>query len=110
MRSGAPWRDLPPYYGNWNSIYHKTVLADRAYGSDDIRTYLAQNEVKNCIPDKKNAQIHHSFDREVYKQRNIFERFFGKIKQYHHIATRYDKLSICFWNFIALAAIKIQLK
>ena len=209
MRSGAPWRDLPPDYGNWNSIYHKfrqwckqdifinilrelnsdksilieidstyckvhqhaagarkiygnqsigvsrggkntkihalinekfellsfiltggevfdsrvavellktvgltdkTVLADRAYGSEDIRTYLAQNEVKNCIPDKKNAQIRHSFDREVYKQRNIVERFFGKIKQYRHIATRYDKLSICFWNFIALAAIKIQLK
>ena len=21
MRSGAPWRDLPPDYGNWNSIF-----------------------------------------------------------------------------------------
>ena len=64
MRSGAPWRDLPPDYGNWNSIYHKTVLADRAYGSEDIRTYLAQNEVKSCIPDKKNAQIYHLFEVE----------------------------------------------
>ena len=23
MRSGAPWRDLPPDYGNWNSIFVK---------------------------------------------------------------------------------------
>ena len=23
LRTGAPWRDLPPDYGNWNSIYHK---------------------------------------------------------------------------------------
>ena len=23
LSSGAAWRDLPPEYGNWNSIYHK---------------------------------------------------------------------------------------
>ena len=23
MSSGAPWRDLPAHFGNWNSIYHK---------------------------------------------------------------------------------------
>ena len=23
LKSGARWRDLPPCYGNWNSIYHK---------------------------------------------------------------------------------------
>ena len=22
MKSGARWRDLPPHFGNWNSIYH----------------------------------------------------------------------------------------
>ncbi|MBR1858858.1 MAG: transposase [Selenomonadaceae bacterium] len=23
LRTSASWRDLPLYYGNWNSIYHK---------------------------------------------------------------------------------------
>ncbi|MBR6012596.1 MAG: transposase, partial [Selenomonadaceae bacterium] len=41
--------------------------------------------------------------------RNIIERFFQRIKNFRHIATRYDKLSICFLNFVILAAVMIQL-
>ena len=63
-----------------------------------------------CIPDKINSRIKHSFDKEVYKHRNIVERFFNKIKNNRHIAMRFDKLSICFWNFVVLAAIRIKLK
>ena len=22
-RAGAPWRDLPPYFGNWNSVFQR---------------------------------------------------------------------------------------
>ena len=90
-------------------IANCTVLADRAYGSNDIREYLAQNKVISCIPDKKSSKIKHSFDKEGYKQRNIIERFLNKLKNYRH-STQYDKLSICFWNFVALTAIRIKLK
>ena len=88
----------------------KTVLADRAYGASDIRDHICKNAALSCIPDKVNSQIKHSFDEEVYKQRNIVERFFNKIKNNRHIAMRFDKLSICFWNFVVLAAIRIKLK
>ncbi|MEM7616976.1 MAG: transposase, partial [Pseudomonadota bacterium] len=37
--------------------------------------------------------------------RNIIERMFGKIKEYRRIATRYDKLDINFFSFIAIAFI-----
>ena len=88
----------------------KTVLADRAYGASDIRDYICRNSALSFIPDKVNSKIKHSFDEEVYKQRNIVERFFNKIKNNRHIAMRFDKLSFCFCNFLLLAAIKIKLQ
>ena len=59
--------------------------------------------------DKINAVIIHDFDKELYKARNIIERFFNRIKNFRHIATRYDKLSICFLNFVLLAAVMIKI-
>jgi len=23
LRTGIPWRDLPPHYGNWNSVWYR---------------------------------------------------------------------------------------
>ena len=210
LSSGAPWRDLPTHFGNWNSIYHKfrqwcaqnvfekmlqalvqgtkkyllveidstfckvhqhatgarkehgnqaigvsrggkntkihalvtenfqliglllsggqvhdsecatellskinlegkTVLGDKAFCSTRIRDFIQVHGGTVCIPDKNNSLKKHDFDRELYKVRNVVERFFLRIKNRRHIATRYDKLAVCFLNFVILAALMIQL-
>ena len=86
----------------------KKVLADKAFCSEDIRNFIFQEKAEVCIPDKSNAVVIHDFDKELYKSRNIVERFFQRIKNYRHIATRYDKLSVCFLNFIILSSVMIQ--
>ena len=73
-------------------ITGKKILADRAYSGQSIRDYLEKHSATVCIPDKANFRIKHEFDAELYKGRNIVERFFQRIKNYRHIATRYDKL------------------
>ena len=181
LSSGAPWRDLPAHFGNWNSIYHKfrqwcaqkvfedilktmvsdtdkyllvqidstfckvhqhafgarkilgnqaigvsrggkntkihalvtenfqliglllsggqihdsecavellrkvnlenkTVLGDKAFCSAQIRDFIESQKAKVCIPDKANSLLKHDFDRELYKARNVIERFFLRIK------------------------------
>ena len=87
----------------------KKVLADKAFCSELIRDYISQQNALACIPDKLNATHLHDFDPELYKARNIIERFFQRIKNFRHISTRYDKLSVCFLNFVILAAVMIQL-
>ena len=86
----------------------KTILADKAYSCEHIRVFIAEHCASACIPDKSNFRIKHAFDSELYKHRNIVERFFQRIKNYRHIATRYDKLALCFENFVLLAAFLIH--
>lgn len=82
----------------------KKVLADKAYSSEKIRAFIQKQGATVCIPDKSNGIVKHDFDEELYKQRNIVERFFQRIKEFRHISSRFDKLDICFLHFIFLAA------
>ena len=81
----------------------KCVLADRAFSSEKIRDYIEKEGGQVCIPDKTNYNIQHNFDKEIYKKRSIVERFFQRLKNFRHIATRYDKLAECFLHFVFLA-------
>jgi transposase len=46
----------------------------------------------------------------LYKERNLIERFFNKLKQFRAIATRYDKTACNFLAGTKLAAATILLK
>ena len=75
-------------------LLSKIALADNAFCSEDIRNFIFQKKAEVCIADKSKAVVIHDF--------------FQRIKNYRHIATRYDKLSDCFLNFILLSAVMIQ--
>ena len=45
------------------------------------------------------------YDRELYKERNIVERLFSRLKRFRRLATRYDKLDALFLGFIHLVLI-----
>ena len=45
-----------------------------------------------------------------YRARNLFERFFNKIKQCRRVATGYDKLAANYLAFVKLASIRIWLR
>lgn len=56
------------------------------------------------IPPKSNCKVPIAYDVEQDKLRDKVERFFGRLKQFRRIATRYDKLSKTFLAFIHLVA------
>lgn len=86
------------------------VLADRAYGSKEIRSYIISQQAEYVIPPRINAKKPWDVDWWLYKDRHLVECFFHKIKQFRRIATRYDKLAASFLTFLYVASIAILLK
>ncbi|RVK41610.1 IS5 family transposase, partial [Sinorhizobium meliloti] len=67
------------------------LLADKGYDSNAIRAKAAERKAWANILPKTNRKGSFIFSRWIYRQRNLVERFFNRIKQFRGIATRYDK-------------------
>ena len=50
------------------------------------------------------------YDKVVYRDRNLVERFFNKIKHFRRIATRYEKTALSFMAMLSLAGAVIWLR
>jgi len=86
------------------------VLADRGYDADWIRELVSDQGAWANIPPKKNRKASISFSPDLYRSRNLVERFFNKIKQCRRIATRYDKLAANYLAFVKLASIRLWIR
>ena len=86
------------------------TIADKGYDADHLCDKIAETGAQIVIPPKRNRNNQRTYDADLYKERNIIERFFNKLKQFRRVATRYDKLLINFMGFVKLAAIAIWLK
>jgi transposase len=84
-------------------------VGDKGYDADEcVRAIEAQGAQAVIAPRKRRAQPR-DYDRHLYKDRNLVERFFNRIKQFRHIATRYEKLAPNFLSMIQLVCAYIWL-
>lgn len=85
-------------------------MADKGYDADAIRADLAGRNIEAVIPGRSNRRVKIDYDRTLYKQRNLIERFFGRLKINRAIATRYDQLAESFLSMVHIAAARYWLK
>lgn len=81
----------------------QAVVADKGYDADHFVTKIEAAGAEAVIPPRSNRLAPREFDRHIYKNRNLIERFFARLKHFRRIATRYDKLAKSFLSFIHLA-------
>jgi transposase len=80
------------------------LLADKAYDTNRLRDLLAQQGTAAVIPSIARRKPQIPYDRQAYRQRNLIERMFARLKDFRRIATRYDKLARNFLAGILIAA------
>lgn len=80
----------------------KRLIADKAYDANSLRQLLANQGAKAVIPSTASRNRPIPYNKTIYRQRNLIERMFARLKDFRRIATRYDKLAR---NFLAGAFI-----
>ena len=78
------------------------VIADKAYGANDFIQMIQDMGAMVVIPVRSNRNQQPECDYHWYKDLNLVERFFNKIKQFRRIATRYEKLDRNFMSMLNL--------
>src|SRR5690606_39068423 len=96
--------------------HRKSEEPDKAYSSRAIRAHLRDRGIKAVIPEPDDQKGHRKrrgsrggrpvgLDAADYRNRNVIERQYGRIKQWRGIATRYDKHAIVYRAAVVLNAV-----
>lgn len=86
------------------------LLGDKGFDSDRFRARIAAAGAEAVIPPLGSRKEAIAYDEHVYKERNLIERFFNKIKHFRRIATRYEKTATSFAAMLALVGAMIWLR
>ena len=87
-----------------------TVVADRGYDSNAVLDLIRASGAEPSIPSTSQRSVRRSVDMVIYRQRNLVERFFCKLKHFRRVATRFDKLARNFLAAVLLASTRLWLR
>ncbi len=88
----------------------EVVIGDKGYDSRAVVKAIEAQGAEAVIPSQKDRKVQRAYDRDRYKDRNLVERFWFKLKQYRRVATRYEKTARNFMGFIMVASIMVLLR
>lgn len=97
------------------------LIADKAYTHDSTRTALRNRGIQTVIPERADQIARRTakgssggrppnFNPALYRQRNVVERCFNRLKQWRDLATRYAKRATIYRGSLILIAALIWLR
>ncbi|MBB4657509.1 transposase [Parvularcula dongshanensis] len=86
-----------------------TVIADKGCDSRALRDTLEELGKAPVIPPRKGAKTPAAYDVKAYKDRNLIERAFGRLKDNRRVATRFQKRARNFEAVVSLCAMRTWL-
>ena len=85
------------------------VLADKGYDSADFVLQIETACGIAVIPSRSTNRTQRDYDKDLYKCRNLVERFFNRMKQFRRFATRYEKTAKSFLALVHFVAVFVWL-
>ena len=79
------------------------LLCDKGYDSDAYRAALIERGISPCIPPRAKRKLPAMYCKTIYKQRHRVENLFAKLKDWRHIAMRFDRRTHTFLSAIQIA-------
>lgn len=64
------------------------MIADKGYGTNKLKSKIVEQGNEVVIPPKRNRKAPRAYDKDLYKERNLIEHLFAKLKQFRRAATR----------------------
>lgn len=86
------------------------VVADRGYDAQAIVAHIQARGSTAQIPTQRDRKVQRSVEPAIYRERNLVERFFCKLKHFRRLATRFDKLARNYLAAVHLAAARLWLR
>ena len=86
------------------------VIADKGYDKKALVEEIERRGAEAVIPTQKGRKEQRAVDPHWYRERNLCERFWSKVKQYRRVATRYEKKAVNYLAFVKLAAMMVMLQ
>lgn len=86
------------------------VVADRGYDARAVLDLIAARGERGHIPTQRDRKLQRHVDPRLYRQRNLVERFFSKLKQFRKVATRYEKTARNYLSAVLIACSRLWLR
>ena len=97
------------------------VIADKAYSHPSTRHAMRARRIPFACPERDDQITRRTakgtrggrppaFDKQLYRQRNVVERCFNRLKQFRGLATRYAKRAAYYQAELTIAAIILWLR
>ena len=102
--------DICQAEGLISGLSFENLLADMGFDSARFRASIAAVGAQAVIPSSRSRSQAIRYDKHLYQERNLVERFINKIKHYRRIATRYEKTALSFASMLFLVAAMIWLR
>ncbi len=66
-------------------------VAGKGHDGRELRERFEERGTGPVIPPRKNRKIRYTYDQVIYRERNIIERMFCRLKDRRRIATRFER-------------------